>query len=112
MSEGVGGNSAVDTMVSASADPQTPEQALTDSASKVSKAQRPSLIPKQEKRGWLQKANKDGKYWKKRWFMLKGNTLGYYASDSSEKAKGEFILTGRTVRRFKDAKHHFAFEIT
>jgi hypothetical protein len=47
------------------------------------------------KSGYLIKLPKDsGRNWKKRYFMLSGNTLTYYSDHNSlEKAKGDLLLT-------------------
>lgn len=50
------------------------------------------------KSGYLIKLPKDsGRNWKKRYFMLSGNTLTYYTDHNSiERAKGDLLLTPET----------------
>ena len=51
------------------------------------------------KSGYLIKlATKSGKNWKKRYFVLNGNTLTYYTDHTSmDKAKGDLLITSETV---------------
>ena len=51
------------------------------------------------KSGYLIKlATKSGKNWKKRYFMLNGNTLTYYTDHNSlDKAKGDLLITAEAV---------------
>lgn len=51
------------------------------------------------KSGYLIKlATKSGKNWKKRYFMLNGNTLTYYADHNSlDKAKGDLLITAEAI---------------
>jgi len=64
--------------------------------------------------GYLIKNAKSGYNWKKRYFMLNGNTLTYCTDHRhTESAKGDVLLTeDATIEDFFDADHPYGFTVS
>lgn len=58
-----------------------------------------------DKEGWLVKEGRLVKSWKKRWFVLSGNTLGYYTAKKN-KLKGSIILEGAKIELAMNRQDH------
>jgi hypothetical protein len=61
--------------------------------------------------GWLTKLGSSIKNWKRRWFILKEDTLSYYRVRGDSTPAGVINLSLATVRRIKDTKKANLFEI-
>ena len=66
------------------------------------------------KKGWLQKQGGVMKNWQRRWFVLNGDCLFYFARDDDVRTLGSIFLPGnKVVRHDFDAQEpdKFLFEI-
>jgi hypothetical protein len=57
------------------------------------------------KKGWLMKCSKEsGKNWRKRYFVLTGNTMNYYVSNKKmDKTKGNVLIVGDGIVKTEDS---------
>jgi hypothetical protein len=58
-----------------------------------------------DKEGWMTKEGRIVKSWKKRWFVLSGNTLGYYTAKKN-KLKGSISLDGAKIELAMNRTDH------
>ncbi|KAK8882546.1 RAC-gamma serine/threonine-protein kinase [Tritrichomonas musculus] len=64
------------------------------------------------KEGWCTKLGEVFKTWKKRWFVLSGNTLNYYADNTCKTLKGTIQLSPEyEINRYPQCKKQPAFSI-
>lgn len=72
-----------------------------------------TITPPPDRSGWLYKRGNYNSSWKKRWFVLRYQTLKYFKSPKDSKAKGFISLSQATVEAgtTEKMKQLFGFEI-
>eukprot|EP01122_Echinamoeba_exundans_P008431 TRINITY_DN2796_c0_g2_i2.p1 TRINITY_DN2796_c0_g2~~TRINITY_DN2796_c0_g2_i2.p1 ORF type:complete len:2084 (-),score=489.97 TRINITY_DN2796_c0_g2_i2:54-6305(-) len=86
-----------------------PQSVLASGETVSIKVQDISGRPEAKMSGYLQK--KDGKAWKKRWFVLSRSHLYLYQTDSDENAKSSMDLTNATITEVPPAQYPFSFVV-